>query len=88
MVSGLVYGALPTGIAAAMIALYRLYMAAGRGYGRHGNIVSAGIGILWRAIRKNPEKMSNREFYFFGVVTHVVMMLSMLLLRKRISCPP
>ena len=87
-VSGLVYGALPTGIAAAMIALYRLYIGGpGVVMGVTVTLVSAGIGILWRAIRKNPEKMSNREFYFFGVVTHVVMMLSMLLLPQKDILP-
>ncbi|MDD4311793.1 MAG: PAS domain S-box protein, partial [Eubacteriales bacterium] len=46
-----------------------------------------GIGILWRAIRKNPEKLRNREFYFFGALTHIVMMLSMLLLPQKDILP-
>ncbi len=87
-VSGLFYGALPTGIAAAIVALYRLYLGGpGVVMGVTVTFASAGIGILWRAIRKSPEKMSNREFYLFGAVTHIVMMLSMLLLPQQDILP-
>ena len=87
-VSGLFYGALPTTIAAVIIGLYRLSLGGpGVVMGVAVTLTSAGIGILWRAIRKDPEKMRNIEFYLLGAVTHVIMMLCMLLLPRQDILP-
>jgi len=87
-VSGLFYGVVPTAIAAVMIAIYRLYLG-GPGVitGVAVTLTSAAIGILWRMIRKDPEKMRHIEYYSLGLVTHVVMMLCMLLLPSQDVLP-
>lgn len=75
-VSGLFYGVVPTAIAAGLIALYRVYIGGPGVYmGVAVTLTSALIGILWRLIRKNPEKLRHIEYYLMGMVTHVVMML-------------
>ncbi|MEN6636309.1 MAG: PAS domain S-box protein, partial [Clostridiaceae bacterium] len=80
-VSGLFYGVIPTAIAAVIIALYRLYLGGpGVLMGVAVTLASAAIGIIWRAVRKNPEKLRTSEFYLFGLLTHIVMVFSMLLL--------
>lgn len=87
-VSGLFYGAVPTTIAAMIIAVYRMSLGGpGVVMGVSVTLASAGIGILWRAIRKDPEKMRSIEFYLLGVVTHVVMMLCLLLLPRQNILP-
>ncbi len=80
-VSGMFYGLVPTAIAAIIVALYRVYIGGpGMYMGVAVTLSSAAIGILWRMIRKNPEKLRHIEFYLFGMVTHIVMMLCSLLL--------
>ena len=75
-VAGLFYGVLPTAIAAGMVALYRVYIGGpGMMMGVAVTLSSAVIGVLWRAIRKNPEKLRHIEFYLLGLATHIVMML-------------
>ncbi len=87
-VSGLFYGAVPTTIAALIIAVYRLSLGGpGVVMGVAVTLASAGIGIAWRTVYKEPEKMRNIEFYILGVVTHVVMMLCMLLLPRQDILP-
>ena len=87
-VSGLFYGAVPTTIAAMMIAVYRMSLGGpGVVMGVAVTLASAGIGIAWRAIYKEPEKMRNIEFYILGVVTHAIMMLCMLLLPRQDILP-
>jgi len=84
-VLGLFYGLVPTSIAAVIVALYRFNLGGpGVVMGVAVTLASAAIGILWRAIRKNPEKMRYIEFYLFGVVTHIVMTLCMLLLPQEV----
>ena len=80
-VSGLFYGVVPTVIAAVIIALYRVSIGGpGMYMGIAVTISSAAIGIVWRLIRKNPEKLRHIEFYLFGMVVHIVMMLCALFL--------
>lgn len=80
-VSGLFYGAVPTVIAAAIVALYRISIGGpGMYMGVAVTATSALIGILWRMLRKNPEKMRYIEYYLLGMVVHLVMMLCALLL--------
>ncbi len=80
-VSGLFYGALPTSIAAVIIALYRVSLGgAGMVTGVVVTLASAATGVIWRALRKNPEAYRPFEYYLLGVATHVVMILCLLLL--------
>ena len=84
-ISGLFYGLLPTSIATLIIAGYRVFLG---GPGMYTGIAvaasSAAIGVLWRVIRKNPEKFSRLEYYLFGLFNHIVMLVCMLLLPKEI----
>lgn len=87
-VSGLFYGVLPTAIAAVIIALYRVFLGgAGMFMGVAVTLSSALIGVVWRLIRKNPEKMRRGEFYLLGLVTHIVMMLCSFLLPQDVMLP-
>ncbi len=87
-VSGLFYGVIPTAIAALMIAIYRLYLGGpGMVTGVAVTLTSAAIGMIWRALRKNPEKMRHIEFYLLGFATHIVMILCMLLLPRAMIIP-
>jgi len=80
-VSGLFYGTVPTAIAALFIVGYRALLGGpGMITGIAVTLTSAATGIIWRAFRKNPEKLKRIEFYLLGLVTHVVMMLCMFLL--------
>ena len=82
-ISGLFYGFLPTAVAAALVLGYRIFLGgAGTITGVAVTLTSAALGILWRFIRKNPEKLSKLEFYGFGVVNHVIMVLCIFLLPK------
>lgn len=83
-ISGLFFGAIPTAIAAVMAAAYRLHGGGpGVWVGLTTIVTSSVIGLAWRHLsRKNLEDLSARELYVFGIVVHVVMMLSMMLLPK------
>jgi len=87
-VSGLFYGAVPTAIAAVIIALYRISIGGpGMYMGVAVTLSSAVIGILWRILRKNQEKMRHIEFYLFGMVTHIVMLLCSIFLPREAILP-
>jgi PAS domain S-box/diguanylate cyclase (GGDEF) domain len=87
-VSGLFYGAIPTTIAALIIAVYRMNLGGpGMVMGIAVTLTSAGIGIAWRAVRKDPAKMRNIEYYLFGLVTHIIMLLCMLFLPRQDILP-
>lgn len=87
-VAGLFYGVLPTTIAAVIIAGYRIFLGGpGMYMGVAVTLSSALIGILWRSIRKNPEKMRHIEFYLLGLVTHIIMLICSLLLPEKILLP-
>lgn len=84
--SGLFYGLLPTSIASLIILGYRIYLGGpGMLAGIAVTCTSALIGILWRLVRKNPEKYSKPEFYLFGLINHILMLLCMLLLPAQIA---
>ena len=84
-ISGLFYGLVPTSMATLIIAGYRAYLGGpGMYMGVAVAVTSAAIGVLWRLIRKNPAKFSRWEYYLFGVVNHIVMLLCMLFLPKEI----
>lgn len=82
-VAGLFYGFVPTSVAALIIVIYRIILGGPGVYtGVAVTLSSAAIGLLWRAVRKNPEKQKAIEYYLFGVATHVVMLICMLMLPK------
>ena len=82
-ISGLFYGFLPTSIATAIVIGYRIFLGGpGTITGVAVTLTSAALGILWRFIRKNPENLSRLEFYSFGVVDHIIMLLCIFLLPK------
>ena len=80
-ISGLFYGFLPTSIATLIVVGYRIFLG-GPGVltGVAVAVSSAALGIIWRFIRKNPEKLSKLEFYGFGVINHIIMLLCIFLL--------
>ncbi len=81
-VSGLFFGTIPTVIAMAMTAVYRLHQGGTVAVvGVLGILASGGIGIAWRRVRKGPlARVDWRELYGLGIVVHVAMLLIMLLL--------
>ncbi len=84
-ISGLFYGLAPTSVAALMIALYRVSLGGpGMYMGIAVTVSSAVFGVLWRLIRKNPEKLTGWEFYLFGLINHAIMLLCTLFLPKAI----
>ena len=84
-VSGIFYGVIPTSVAALVIAAYRIFLGGPGAYmGVAVTLASAAIGIVWRIVRKKPEKLSRFEFYSLGFVNHIVMLLCVFLLPKEI----
>ena len=81
-VSGLIVGVIPTIIAMAITALYRIYLAGdGLLMGVATILVSGTIGLLWAYLR--PEwrrKNYKREIYLMGLLTHIGMLLCTFLL--------
>jgi signal transduction histidine kinase/CheY-like chemotaxis protein len=73
-ISGLFFGTLPTLIAMAMTAAFRIYMGGSATWMGISVILATGaIGIIWRHFRKQPlAEISWRELYLFGVVIHLV----------------
>ncbi len=81
-VSGLVFGAIPTLIAMAMTAAFRLSEGGeAAGVGVAVIMTSGLIGIAWRRLRRGRlAAIPIREVYALGVVVHVVMLALMLTL--------
>ncbi len=84
-VSGMFYGILPTSVAVLIIVAYRV-MIGGPGMvtGIVVTVLTAATGVIWGALRKGKKKHSWLEYYAFGIVTHIVMILCMLLLPQAI----
>ena len=84
-ISGLFYGLVPTSVATLIIVGYRA-VAGGPGMymGIAVAVFCAALGVLWRRIRKTPEKLSKPEFYLFGLVNHIVLLLCTFLLPQDI----
>ncbi|NPU84349.1 MAG: PAS domain S-box protein [Syntrophaceae bacterium] len=75
-VSGLFFGSIPTVIAMAMTAAFRIYQG-GPGAVMGVSVIAATgtVGILWRHLRRRSlAEMSWRELYLFGIATHLVML--------------
>ncbi len=85
-VSGLFYGVLPTSVAVLMILAYRAVIGgSGMVAGMVVTVLTAATGVLWGVLRKEKKKKSWLEYYAFGFVTHIVMLLCMLLLPQAIA---
>ena len=81
-VSGLFFGALPTGVAMAITAAFRLFKGGvGAWTGVSVTLATGAIGIAWRHLRKGRlQDVSARELYAFGIAVHLVMLALMLTL--------
>ncbi|NPU83786.1 MAG: PAS domain S-box protein [Syntrophaceae bacterium] len=81
-ISGLFFGLIPTVIAMAMTALFRIHQGGPGVLTGVSVIVTTGtIGIAWRHLRRGSlDGMSWREIYLFGLVIHLAMLSLMLTL--------
>lgn len=83
-ISGLFFGAVPTLVAMAVAAAFRLLKGgAGAWTGMAVTLATGALGIAWRQYRKGRlQDVSARELYAFGVVAHLVMLALMLTLPR------
>lgn len=81
-VGGLFLGTVSTLIALVITCGYRLYLGGAGALTGVGVLVTSGIlGLVWVRVRKQPAYLvGNWEFYLFGLVVHVGMLLWMLTL--------
>ncbi|MAT44260.1 MAG: hypothetical protein CL609_18165 [Anaerolineaceae bacterium] len=81
-ISGLFFGLIPTLIAMAMTAAFRIYQGGAATLTGVGVILATGtIGLLWRHRGKiQLLNLSWSQLYLFGLINHVVMLLLMFLL--------
>ncbi len=80
--SGLFFGAVPTGVAMGMTGLFRMYQGGIGAWTGVALIVFSGcIGMVWRRYLTTPlRELSWYRLYGFGVVVHLVMLGLMLML--------
>lgn len=85
-VTGLIIGPIPTIIAMATTALYRIYMAGdGIVMGVATILTSGTTGILWGAFRKNWYKKNRvKELLMLGLLTHIIMIADMIFLPEEL----
>ncbi len=85
-VTGLIIGPIPTIIAMATTALYRIYMAGdGIVMGVATILTSGTTGILWGALRKNWYKKNRvKELLLLGLLTHIIMIADMIFLPEEL----
>lgn len=81
-IAGLFFGAVPTAIAMLMTAVFRAYLGgAGMWTGIAVIFASGTVGILWRQYRHHqPQHLGLLEYYLFGVVVQLCMLLLQLTL--------
>lgn len=86
-VAGLLFGAVPTGVAMAMTAGMRLLQGgAGAGVGVAVILASGAIGLAWRRFRRDPvEEIGVLELYLLGLLVHVAMLALMLGLPEAVA---
>ena len=83
-VAGLFFGAVPTLVAMAIAAAFRLFKGgAGAWTGVAVTLATGALGIAWRRFRKGRlQDVSARELYAFGIAAHVVMLALMFTLPR------
>lgn len=81
-VGGLFLGWFPMVIAGSIASIYRVLIGGDGAFTGVAVIVSScAIGVTWGLLRKRPSaSLSGREYYLFGIVVHVNMLLWMLTL--------
>jgi len=81
-ISGLYFGVIPTAVAMAMTAAYRLALGGVAAWTGVAVILASGlIGIAWRRWRRpSRDRIGWRELYALGLVVHLVMLALMLTL--------
>ncbi|MDO9602255.1 MAG: response regulator, partial [Rhodocyclaceae bacterium] len=86
-ITGLFFGVIPTVIAMAMTAAYRLSLGGAGVWPGVAVILSSGlIGLAWRHWRRPPlAAMGWRELYLFGLLVHLVMLGWMLTLSLEVA---
>lgn len=75
-ISGLFFGGVPTLIAMAVAATFRLWQGGAGAWTGVSVILATGtLGLAWRRFgRRALAERSTREFYVFGVTTHLIML--------------
>lgn len=87
-VCGLVLGPLPTAIAVAMTASYRIWLGGAVGVGVAVIVASGGLGLLWRwRLRAPLQTLRGGQIYALGLAVHGVMLGLMLFLPDRQGLP-
>lgn len=88
-VSGLFFGGLPTFIAMALTALYRISIGGSGMWIGVGVIISSGlIGMMWRQYRKAYlADLSAKEIFSFAYLVHIVMLLWFFTLPLDVALP-
>ena len=88
-VTGLFFGPLPTLVAMAVAAGYRLSLGGGGAAMGVATILSSGlIGLAWRHFRcRGSRELSLAELFLFGLVVHGAMLLCTLLLPEAVRGP-
>jgi len=86
-ISGLFFGAIPTFVAMAITAAFRLWQGgAGAWTGALAILGTGGLGIVWRHYRRGHlEDITALELYLFGVTAHLIMLALMLTLPWEIA---
>ncbi len=81
-ISGLFFGAIPTAVAMAGTAAFRLYQGGIATWTGVSVIILSGLaGINWRQFRPSPlVEISWRELWLFGLFVHILMLALMLIL--------
>jgi PAS domain S-box-containing protein len=86
-ISGFFFGGIPTLVAMAMTAVFRLWLG-GTGAWTGVTVIAAsgGIGLAWRYFRWDAEKsIGAGELYLLGIVVHIVMLTCMLTLPRSVA---
>ncbi|MDP2006974.1 MAG: PAS domain S-box protein [Rubrivivax sp.] len=87
-ISGLVLGPLPTAIAMAMTASYRVWLGGAVGVGVAVVVASGALGLLWRQRLHRPlVSLGALDIYTLGLAVHVVMLGLMLFLPNKMGLP-
>ncbi len=81
-ISGLFFGSIPTLIAIAITAVFRVYQGGSATWVGVSVIFASGmIGIIWRKLRRRSlESLKGWELYLFGLLIHLVMLACMFIL--------